>query len=129
MGRELSYMPARRSAVQWAAQLAAGVVDAADAIEETLAAVDTCDDPAIFTLTTPERARTAARAAAARQRDGRSLGWLDGVPIAWKDLFDHSGLPTTAGSRLFADAPPAVADAAIVTRLEAAAWSASAGST
>jgi aspartyl-tRNA(Asn)/glutamyl-tRNA(Gln) amidotransferase subunit A len=120
MGSEFSYRPARRSAVQWAAQLAAGVVDAADAIEETLAAVDACDDPAIFTLTTPERARTAARAAAARQRDGRPLGWLDGVPVAWKDLFDLSGLPTTAGSRLLADALPTVADAAIVTRLEAA---------
>jgi aspartyl-tRNA(Asn)/glutamyl-tRNA(Gln) amidotransferase subunit A len=46
MGRELSYMPAHRSAVQWAAQLAAGVFDAADAIEQTLAAIDTCDDPA-----------------------------------------------------------------------------------
>jgi aspartyl-tRNA(Asn)/glutamyl-tRNA(Gln) amidotransferase subunit A len=42
------------------------------------------------------------------------------VPIAWKDLFDLSGLPTTAGSRLLADLPPATADAAIVTRLEAA---------
>lgn len=120
MHRELSYMPAHRSAVQWAAQLAAGVVDATDAIEQTLAAVDACDDPAIFTLTTPERARAAARAASARQRDGRSLGWLDGVPVAWKDLFDLSGLPTTAGSRLLADAQPATADAAIVMRLEAA---------
>jgi aspartyl-tRNA(Asn)/glutamyl-tRNA(Gln) amidotransferase subunit A len=120
MGRELSYMPAQRSAVQWAAQLSAGVVDAADAIEQTLVAVDACDDPAIFTLTTPGRARTAARAASVRQRDGRPLGWLDGVPVAWKDLFDLSGLPTTAGSRLLADAPPAVADAAIVRRLEAA---------
>ncbi len=113
-------MLSRRSAAQWAAQLAAGVVDAADAIEQTLAAVDACDDPAIFTLTTRERAHTAARAASARQRNGNSLGWLDGVPVAWKDLFDLSGHPTTAGSRLLADSPPAVADAAIVTRLEAA---------
>ncbi|WP_246498501.1 amidase [Microvirga soli] len=120
MGRKLSYMPARRSAVQWSAQLSAGIVNAADAIEQTLVAVETCDDPAIFTLTTPERARTAARAASARQRDGRSLGWLDGAPVAWKDLFDISGLPTTAGSHLLADAQPAAADAVIVTRLEAA---------
>lgn len=110
----------RRSAAQWTAQLAAGAIDAADAIEQTLAAVDACDDPAIFTLTIPERARMAARAASARQREGRSLGWLDGVPVAWKDLFDLSGHPTTAGSRLFADSPPATTDAAIVSQLEAA---------
>jgi len=120
MSRETRYTPARRSAVQWAAQLSAGVVDAADAIEQTLAAVEACDDPAVFTLKTPERARGAARAASARQRGGRPLGWLDGVPIAWKDLFDLSGVPTTAGSRVLANAPPAPADAAIVTRLEAA---------
>jgi aspartyl-tRNA(Asn)/glutamyl-tRNA(Gln) amidotransferase subunit A len=120
MGRDLSNIPARRFAVQWAAQLAAGVVDAAEALDQTLAAVDACDDPAIFTLITPERARAAARAASARQRDGRSLGWLDGVPVAWKDLFDLSAHPTTAGSRLLSNAPPAAADAAIVTRLEAA---------
>ncbi|MXQ10792.1 amidase [Microvirga makkahensis] len=113
-------MPARRSTAQWAAQLAAGVVDAADAIDQTLAAVDACDDRAIFTLTTPERARTAARASLSRQRGRCPLGWLDGVPVAWKDLFDLSGHPTTAGSRVLADAPPATADAAIVTRLEAA---------
>ncbi|WP_091132143.1 amidase [Microvirga guangxiensis] len=113
-------MPTRRSAVQWAAQFAAGEIDVTDAIDQTLAAVEACDDPAIFTLTTPERAHAAARAASVRQRDGRSLGWLDGVPVAWKDLFDLSGHPTTAGSRLLTDAPPAIADAVIVTRLEAA---------
>ncbi|MDA3644989.1 amidase [Saccharopolyspora indica] len=42
-------------------------------------------------------------------------GPLGGVPLAVKDIVDVAGLPTRCGSRLRADAPPAAADAAIVT--------------
>ena len=38
----------------------------------------------------------------ARYERGAPLSPLDGVPIAWKDLFDVAGSPTTAGSKLFA---------------------------
>jgi hypothetical protein len=37
---------------------------------------------------TPARARKEAEAAEARYRRRRPLSVLDGVPIAWKDLFD-----------------------------------------
>ncbi|RKT84800.1 Asp-tRNAAsn/Glu-tRNAGln amidotransferase A subunit [Saccharopolyspora antimicrobica] len=42
-------------------------------------------------------------------------GPLGGVPLAVKDIVDVAGLPTRCGSQLRADAPPAAADAAIVT--------------
>ncbi len=51
---------------------------------------------------------------------GRDPGPLAGVPFGVKDLFDIAGLPTTAGSRLYADAPPATQDAEAIHRLKAA---------
>jgi aspartyl-tRNA(Asn)/glutamyl-tRNA(Gln) amidotransferase subunit A len=42
------------------------------------------------------------------------------VPVAWKDLVDVEGLPTTAGSAIYRDAPPALRDAPIVRNLAAA---------
>jgi aspartyl-tRNA(Asn)/glutamyl-tRNA(Gln) amidotransferase subunit A len=44
-------------------------------------------------------------------------GPLHGATFAVKDLFDLQGLPTTAGSAIRADAPPATRDAPAVTRL------------
>ncbi|HEU0065753.1 MAG TPA: amidase family protein, partial [Sphingomonas sp.] len=52
--------------------------------------------------------------------EGRDPGPLAGVPYGVKDLFDVAGLPTSAGSTLYADAPPAVRDAQAVERLRAA---------
>jgi aspartyl-tRNA(Asn)/glutamyl-tRNA(Gln) amidotransferase subunit A len=67
-----------------------------------------------------ETARAAADAADARARAGISLGPLDGAIVSIKDLFDVAGEPTRAGSRIFADAAPAKADAPVVRRLRAA---------
>ena len=44
-----------------------------------------------------------------------AAGPLGDVPMGVKDIIDVAGLPTRCGSRLRAGAPPAVADAAIVT--------------
>lgn len=69
-------------------------------------------------------ARDSARAAAAgwdRMRGaGLPLPSLAGVPISVKDLFDVAGETTTAGSRILAEAPPAVRDATAVERLRRA---------
>lgn len=111
---------AARSAVSLAALYAAGAAEPVDVCEATLGAIGRLDDPAVFTLTTAARARSEAAAAAVRLRDGRAKGPLDGVPVAWKDLFDLAGLVTTAGSRVLAEDPPAVSDAAAVARLAAA---------
>jgi aspartyl-tRNA(Asn)/glutamyl-tRNA(Gln) amidotransferase subunit A len=48
------------------------------------------------------------------------LGPLDGTIVSIKDLFDVAGEPTRAGSRILANAPPALADAPVVTRLRRA---------
>lgn len=82
--------------------------------EETLARIAACDDRAIFTRVTRDRALAEARAS--KQR-GQSLGPLDGVPVAWKDLFDLEGLTTRAGSVVLADDPPAERDAPTVANL------------
>lgn len=96
------------------------MADPVSVAEETLAGIDACDDPAIFTAITRDRAMAEARAAAGRLGAQQSLGSLDGVPVAWKDLFDVRGLPTTAGSKLRAGGPPAGQDAAVVANLAAA---------
>jgi Asp-tRNA(Asn)/Glu-tRNA(Gln) amidotransferase A subunit family amidase len=47
-------------------------------------------------------------------------GPLAGIPCLIKDIEDLQGLPTTHGSLLFRDAPPAAADGLIASRLRAA---------
>jgi aspartyl-tRNA(Asn)/glutamyl-tRNA(Gln) amidotransferase subunit A len=114
-------MPANpRSIAQLSVLLQSGALDPIALLEETLDAVEVYPDKAIFTVLTKERARAEAEASRRRLRKGRSLGVLDGVPIAWKDLFDMAGLPTTAGSHVLADAAPAERDAAVVRALAGA---------
>jgi aspartyl-tRNA(Asn)/glutamyl-tRNA(Gln) amidotransferase subunit A len=78
-------------------------------------------DPAInaFLLQTPERALADAKAAEARFMTGASLGPLDGIPIAHKDLYNTAGIRTTAHSRLLAGNVP-TEDATTVAKLAAA---------
>jgi aspartyl-tRNA(Asn)/glutamyl-tRNA(Gln) amidotransferase subunit A len=109
-----------RSALQLGALINSGLVSAEDVAERTLAAIAACEDQAIFTRVTAGRALTEARAATRRLRTGRPASVLDGVPIAWKDLFDLKNIPTTAGSRVLETAAPAQTDAAVVARLKAA---------
>ncbi|KQU01437.1 hypothetical protein ASG68_06740 [Rhizobium sp. Leaf453] len=71
-------------------------------------------DQSIFTEVLGERALYEARAASNRIRSGRSLGLLDGIPIAWKDLFDTQGSVTKAGSVVLSDQAPAKQDAPVV---------------
>ena len=67
-----------------------------------------------------EMALAEARAVDAAVRDGDQLGPLAGVPFGVKDLEDCAGMPTTRGSRWFADGPPKTADSLHVGRLRAA---------
>ncbi|WP_256366641.1 amidase [Methylocapsa sp. S129] len=109
-----------RSAQQLAALMSAGLLSPEEVAEQTLAAIAACEDQAVFTRLTVERARAEARAATQRLRAGRSASALDGVPIAWKDLFDLEGVTTTAGSRVLEADAPAKMDATVVSRLTAA---------
>jgi aspartyl-tRNA(Asn)/glutamyl-tRNA(Gln) amidotransferase subunit A len=96
------------------AAIAAGSVDPRDLAEAFLDAIARHPDaPTIYARTTPERARAEAAAAAARARAGLRRGPLDGVPLAWKDVFDTAGVATEGGSRLLAGRTPD-RDAAVV---------------
>jgi aspartyl-tRNA(Asn)/glutamyl-tRNA(Gln) amidotransferase subunit A len=87
--------------------IAAGEIDPRELAEVYLGAIETHPSgAAIYARTTPERARAEADAAAARAAVGLRRGPLDGVPIAWKDLFDTAGSATEAGSALLRDRVP-----------------------
>ena len=73
-----------------------------------------------FTAVLAERALAAADAVDARIAAGADPGPLAGVPYAAKNLFDLAGLPTLAGSRIRRTAPPAMRDAFLVRRMDAA---------
>jgi 1-carboxybiuret hydrolase len=97
----------------------------ADRIAATLAHIAR-HDPAVnaFTAVLGERAMIRARAIdAARAAGEASIGSLEGMPFAVKNLFDVAGLVTLAGSRIERERPGAAAaasDATAITRLEAA---------
>jgi AtzE family amidohydrolase len=72
-----------------------------------------------FTAVVEARALAKAEAIDAARASGAPLGALAGVPFAVKNLFDVSGLPTLAGSKINRDRPVAARDATVVSRLEA----------
>lgn len=120
---ERSFRPdpahAGRSILQTAALFASGQTDPASETRRILQAIELWPDRAIFTRTTPERAMREAEASSRRHRENRPASLLDGVAVAWKDLFDVVGLVTTAGSRVL-DENKALSDAEALTRLTAA---------
>lgn len=64
-----------------------------------------------------QRYAASGSAANARWQAKQALSAIDGLPVSIKDLFDVQGEVTTAGSRLLADAPVAVANASVVDKL------------
>jgi aspartyl-tRNA(Asn)/glutamyl-tRNA(Gln) amidotransferase subunit A len=108
------------SIAQLSVLIQSGEADPVEVTESILSGIKSYPDQAIFISLTEDRALAEAKASAARLKQGRSLGVLDGIPIAWKDLFDIEGIPTTAGSIVLSDAPRAKSDAAIVTALRQA---------
>lgn len=102
------------TAKDMARQLREGRRDPVDLVEEVFDRIRAVGDPALFIRQTRPRAEAEARAARERLRAGNPASLLDGVPLAWKDLFDLKGTVTTAGSAVLRDAPAAVRDAALV---------------
>ena len=110
-----------KQAVEIAAAVRAGQVTAIAVVEACLAQLAAGDGKlCAVTRILPERARAEARAVDAAVAAGIDPGPLAGVPYGVKDLFDVAGLPTTAGSAIYADAPPARIDAEAIRRLRAA---------
>ena len=95
-------------------QLRDGRLDPLDLVDQVFARISEVGDPAIFTQTLRPRAEAEARASRERLRAGNPVSLLDGIPVAWKDLYDLKGRVTTAGSVVLADNAPAAQDAALV---------------
>lgn len=102
------------SASQLAAMLAKGETTAESLASHYLEKIRQHPDQAVFIKLTAERALAEARASDARRSNGCPLSPWDGIPVAWKDLFDTNGDTTTAGSTAYADAEPAGRDADVV---------------
>jgi aspartyl-tRNA(Asn)/glutamyl-tRNA(Gln) amidotransferase subunit A len=91
----------RMSAAELSGKLAAREVSAREATQAHLDRIEAADgDIRAFLATDAERALATADAIDARRAAGEALGALAGVPVAVKDLFTYTGLPTTAGSRI-----------------------------
>ncbi len=99
--------------------LQAGVVCPVALAEHCLERIGAYPDPA-FIAVTAERALADAKAAKARLAAGRPASALDGVPIAWKDLVDVEGTPTTAASAVYRETAAKAVDAPIVALAAAA---------
>ena len=105
-----------------AADLAAGRTTSRELVEAALGRIA---DPAgeggrTFTKVYGDSARLAADAQDRLRKAGYVASPLAGLPVSIKDLFDVAGETTLAGSKALDDAPPAEADAPIVTRLRTA---------
>lgn len=108
------------TAADLARKLRKGQVDPVTAAEEAFARIEALADAALFTETLRKRAMAEAVAARKRLKDGSPASLLDGVPVAWKDLFDLKGRVTTAGSIVLKSNPPAKQDAPLVAAGKAA---------
>ena len=110
----------KQSAAEIGRLIAKGRLDPVEVAEFFLGRIERDRDNPSFILVTRKRALEEAAASRKRHREGRAVGPLDGVPIAWKDLVDMAGERTTAGSALYAELAAEREDAPIVTNLAAA---------
>ena len=93
---------------------------AAKALATSLASADSPSNSHTFVRRFDSQARATAGAVDAQLAAGAPLPRLAGLAVSVKDLFDVQGHPTTAASRVLADAPPATADCPAVSRLRQA---------
>jgi aspartyl-tRNA(Asn)/glutamyl-tRNA(Gln) amidotransferase subunit A len=106
-----------KSAIETASAIAQRDISAREVVSEALAAIERTDGA----LNAWCHVDAAAALAAADAVDaGHVTGPLAGVPFGVKDLEDCEGMPTTRGSRWFANGPNAARDDLHVARLRAA---------
>jgi aspartyl-tRNA(Asn)/glutamyl-tRNA(Gln) amidotransferase subunit A len=102
-----------------AAAVCTGATTAREVVADHLErAADAQIDLNVFTLIEPDAALNRAAAIDAAIATGHDPGPLAGVPLAVKDIIDHAGRPTTAGSSFLRDA--ARTTAPVLARFEAA---------
>ncbi len=99
----------------------AGEVSPVEVVDDALALIKQWNLHLRTYLHVSERElRRAARESERRFRFGDEIGPLDGVPVAYKDLCYIPGTPTTCGSVMFEDDPPADAVSSVWRRLDEA---------
>jgi aspartyl-tRNA(Asn)/glutamyl-tRNA(Gln) amidotransferase subunit A len=106
-----------KHALDIAAAVRSGQVTALALVDDCLEQLHQADALCAITRILTNRARQEAGQVDAAISLGRDPGPLAGVPYGVKDLFDVAGYPTTAGSTIYADAPPATEDAAAIQLL------------
>lgn len=111
---------ADRTATGIALAYRSGEADPVEVTQCLLSRIEKSMDDRVFREVVPERALAEAKASAARYKAGRPLSPLDGVPVAWKDLYHVAGTRTTAGSILLKDSAPQTADMPCVANAVAA---------
>lgn len=105
-----------------AAAITSGRATAVEAVTEALRRIaerDTGID-AVIALRADAALAEARESDVQRRRSGRPPGVLEGVPVLVKDLEDVAGMPTRRGSKMFADAAPAIADEVVPALLRRA---------
>ncbi|HSM66939.1 MAG TPA: amidase [Ilumatobacteraceae bacterium] len=98
-----------------------GTASARELVQDALDRIAETDDTLnAFVHVDADGALAAADEIDRARRAGDPLGPLAGVPFGVKDLEDCAGMPTTHGSRWYAEAPPATRDDLHVARLRSA---------
>ncbi|MEV7522594.1 Asp-tRNA(Asn)/Glu-tRNA(Gln) amidotransferase subunit GatA [Streptomyces sp. NPDC091371] len=91
----------RLTAARTAEKIASGELTAVQVTEAHLARIEATDEKVnAFLHVDREGALAQARAVDAKRAAGARLGPLAGVPLALKDAFTTTGVPTTCGSRI-----------------------------
>lgn len=88
-------------------KLNAGECTSVELTQAYLKAMEAGRDLNAFITETPELALERAKASDDRRAKGKSLGAMDGIPVAIKDLFCTEGVLTTAGSHILDGFTPA----------------------
>jgi aspartyl-tRNA(Asn)/glutamyl-tRNA(Gln) amidotransferase subunit A len=113
MDTELTAM----TAAELAAAISAGEVSAAEVTGAHLDRIEQVDGRVhAFLHVAADQARAAARAVDQRRAAGEALGPLAGVPLALKDVFTTTDMPTTCGSAILDGWRPPY-DATVTRRL------------
>ncbi len=87
-----------------APRIRAREVSPVEVVEALLSRIEQHNDHLIaYLYVDGDHARAAARAAEAEIGSGGYRGPLHGIPVAYKDIYDVQGMPTTAGSRIMGD--------------------------
>ena len=77
--------------------------------------IESYNKPSPYTLLTKKRALSEAEDSDKRIKEDKILSPLDGVPVAWKDLFDFENFITVGGCKALENSSPAKKDAKVVS--------------